>query len=79
MQTPIGFIDLLTDTKLIEIKVSSDWKHAVGQLICYSEFYPDRDRWLYLFDCDSENQELIDTICSKHKIQIRRLIEEQYA
>jgi hypothetical protein len=77
VQTPVGFIDLLTDTKLIEIKVASDWKHAVGQLICYSEFYPDRDLWLYLFDCDLENQELIDTICSKHKIQIRRIVYTQ--
>jgi hypothetical protein len=71
VETPVGFIDLLTDTKLIEIKVAADWKHAIGQLLCYSVFYPDHEMWLYSFD--STDDELIDQICSKYRIQVRRL------
>lgn len=85
VKTPVGFIDLLTDTKLIEVKRLTDWKHAVGQLLCYSRFYPDHELWLYLFDCSvgttndedlddlDDLDDLIDQICATHQIKVRRL------
>lgn len=79
VETAVGFIDLLTNTRLIEIKIAQEWKHAVGQLLCYSEFFPDRELWLYLFDCEEEagdptEQDLVDQICGKHGIKVRRIV-----
>jgi hypothetical protein len=33
VETKFGYIDLLTDTQLIEIKNGVNWKHGIGQLI----------------------------------------------
>lgn len=47
--TPFGDIDLLTDTKIIEIKTYENWKHALGQILVYSECYPDKKNvYIYL-------------------------------
>ena len=32
VKTPVGFIDVLTDTKIIEVKQANLWKHALGQV-----------------------------------------------
>jgi hypothetical protein len=40
VNTDVGYIDLLTDTLLIEIKAACTWKHGLGQLICYGRYYP---------------------------------------
>jgi hypothetical protein len=45
-----GQIDILTDTELIEVKHYYQWKSAVGQLLAYSQSYPDRIKRLHLFD-----------------------------
>ena len=37
--TEFGYIDLLTDNDLIEIKLGKNWKHGVGQLLAYNEFF----------------------------------------
>ena len=50
VRCPTGVIDLLTDSLLIEVKRSEDWKGGVGQLIVYGQCYPDRIKVLYLYD-----------------------------
>jgi hypothetical protein len=40
--TPAGFIDILTPTHLIEVKYSVGWKAAIGQVISYGHYHPDR-------------------------------------
>lgn len=53
VKTPFGYIDLLTNTQIIEIKSASQWKHAFGQILSYSDFYPLHEKWIYLFDTNS--------------------------
>jgi hypothetical protein len=75
VQTPAGYIDLLTDDKLIEIKEISNWKHAIGQVISYGYFYPNKQMHIYLFDIDDEVQDentiqTIKRVCEACNIQV---------
>jgi len=47
--TPIGRIDLLTDTEIIEVKVVNDWKAGMGQVLAYSAYFPSHEKRLHLF------------------------------
>jgi len=46
-----GVVDLMTDEELIEIKVDDNYKHAIGQLVVYSNILQDhsRDLRMHLF------------------------------
>ena len=69
VKTPVGNIDILTPTKLIEIKQSKQWKHALGQLLSYSEFYPSHQKYLYLFgDLDVKQLGEAYRMCKLHRI-----------
>jgi hypothetical protein len=67
--TQVGDIDLLTDDLLIEIKTYDNWKCALGQLIAYSTFYPNRDKCMYLFDIGDKDVKIIKKICNKENIK----------
>lgn len=49
VQTEFGRIDLLTDTTLFEIKEARLWKSGIGQLLAYSNEYPNHKLVLFLF------------------------------
>ena len=49
VQTDSGFIDLLTDTEIIEIKNGKKWKQAIGQILIYSSYYPEHTKRIHLF------------------------------
>lgn len=49
VNTIVGNIDLLTDTEIIEIKRWSEWKTALGQILAYSRYYPDKTKRIHLF------------------------------
>jgi hypothetical protein len=44
-----GRIDILTDIEVIEVKRFKDWKTGLGQVLVYSDDYPDLRARLYLF------------------------------
>lgn len=72
VKTPLGRIDLLTSTHLIEIKNFKDWKSAVGQVLVYKEFYPDRQACIYLFAKEiPQHLEVIERACRKHSITLK--------
>ena len=76
VKTPVGFIDVLTDTKIIEVKKYHNWKHALGQIECYGYFYPNRQKWIYLFDTteytdDNISTDLIDEICKSKDVFVK--------
>ncbi|AEQ32473.1 KilA-N domain-containing protein [Megavirus chiliensis] len=50
VKTKYGYIDLLTDDKIIEIKSYETWKHALGQILIYSDEYENKNKCVYLFD-----------------------------
>jgi hypothetical protein len=70
--TPAGCIDLLTDHEVIEIETAEKWKHAIGQVMCYGEYYPERTKVIYLFDMEeSMNRDIIQRSCNKLNVQLR--------
>lgn len=68
--TKIGNIDLLTDDSIIEIKTYDNWKHAVGQIIMYSKFYPNKDKYICLFDANDKDVKMIKKLCSEDNINV---------
>ncbi len=70
--TPVGIIDILTDTELIEIKAWSNWKSALGQVFAYGHYYPNHMKRIHFFGCPpSENlQQAIFAICASLRIRV---------
>lgn len=69
VETNVGRIDLLTDTEIIEIKHGSKWKHAIGQVLSYGHYYPEHQKVIHLFDCESSRD--IEEICESLGIVVR--------
>ncbi len=67
--TPVGRIDVLTSTQIIEVKEWRRWKEALGQILSYAEYYPDRERRVHLFGCPTDVEVFqIETIFKKYEI-----------
>jgi hypothetical protein len=70
VETPFGYIDLITDTKIIEIKNALHWKHALGQILSYSNFFPSHEKWIYLFDMKDSLYEQIEILLKKFDVHL---------
>jgi len=55
VQTDVGYIDLLTDDHIIEIKISNNWKHALGQILSYGTFYPNHKKIILLYSVNDKD------------------------
>jgi hypothetical protein len=64
------YIDLLTETQIIEIKNIKKWKHALGQILSYSPDYPNHEKVLYLFGT-YENTEHIEKTCGLFGVTVK--------
>ena len=71
VETPAGFIDVLTSDKIIEVKQEHNWKHALGQIKCYGFYYPTKEKWIYLFDCKYTNKNIINNICKFENVFVK--------
>lgn len=71
VETPAGFIDVLTADKIIEVKQEHNWKHALGQIKCYGFYYPTKEKWIYLFDCKHTNKDIINNICNFEGVLVK--------
>jgi hypothetical protein len=65
-----GLIDLLTATELIEVKIVSHWKDAIGHLIAKSRKYPNHTKRLHLFGYEEPCLEHIEDVCNDCKIRV---------
>lgn len=67
----VGYIDILTEDSLIEVKSIRNWKHAVGQLLIYGSYYPDKKKilWTYGEDISTTKRDIIQFHCSQFEIQ----------
>ena len=61
--TLAGNIDLLTATEIIEVKRVKDWKHAIGQVLIYSAYFPKHRKRIHLF---GEIDDLYLALISNH-------------
>ena len=73
VETLAGFIDVLTNTKIIEVKTFCNWKHALGQVQAYGYYYPVKEQWIYLFDTpeDASRKEIIETVCNTKNVYVK--------
>ncbi len=71
VSTPVGRIDLLTDTETIEVKYVADWKSAMGQVLAYASFYPYHTKRIHLFGEQGEAPVSVAlAICSQQSIVV---------
>lgn len=68
VKTENGYIDLLTNSEIIEIKDGKLWKNAIGQILVYSQSYPKHNKRIHLFGI--ENNENINKICKDYNIKV---------
>lgn len=73
VETPVGYVDLLTDTEIIEIKEITNWKSALGQILSYGSFYPEHKKYLYLFNKSESDVDTrqVENICKKYQVEVR--------
>jgi len=67
VSTPSGDIDILTENEVIEVKGCQKWKNAVGQVIAYQQYFPDKRKRIHLFDSEKMNSSTkatIETVCA---------------
>ena len=57
-------IDILTDEYIIEVKNDVRKLEAVGQILYYSNFYPDKKKRIHLFDWERKDK-IYENICKK--------------
>ena len=71
VKTPVGLIDVLTDLEVIEIKRVKQWKSAVGQIILYGAYYPEKGKRIHLLGlCPADQKELIEIACNKVGVRV---------
>ena len=63
-------IDILTDSEIIEVKNYNKRVSSIGQILYYSNFYPDRILRIHLFDHNNERDKIFTDICDKLKIKV---------
>lgn len=70
--TPVGRIDLLTPTEIIEVKSFKDWKGALGQVLVYSGFYPQHKKRIHMFCSEYEFKRLsdVESACLSFDIRV---------
>ncbi len=68
VKTPNGFIDILTDNEIIEIKNGKNWKDAVGQILIYSTSYPNHIKRIHLFNIKKDKN--IEKACEIYNILV---------
>lgn len=67
VRTDAGYIDILTDDTIIEVKEISGWKGALGQVLSYALYYPDRRKAVAFFDVDESKHEFLSLIRKTYK------------
>ena len=75
VQTPVGFIDVLSPNEVIEVKYFKQWKHGLGQVLAYHSYYPRLDKRLHLFahngDVNTERVlALAKLVCETHSVEV---------
>ena len=69
-----GRIDVLTETKIIEVKICNLWKHAMGQVLCYHKDMKEcGEPWLYLYECKGNDKKHIESMCGEFGVSVKFL------
>ncbi|HEY9749447.1 MAG TPA: hypothetical protein V6C63_12245 [Allocoleopsis sp.] len=69
--TPVGRVDLLTETEVIEVKHVRQWKQALGQVLCYKIYCPSVTPRVHLYGhVTARSQMVIEDSCRKLKVRV---------
>lgn len=69
VKTLAGNIDILTNSQIIEVKEIKSWKHALGQVLVYSDYYPSHEKRIHLYgETQQSFLEMINKHCVKRKV-----------
>jgi hypothetical protein len=77
VSTPLGYIDLMTTNYIIEFKIYTKAKDALGQILCYDHFiYPKRKLLIVLFGKGLSTWKayvVFEKLCSLYNVQVFKL------
>lgn len=76
VETPLGYIDLLTDEYIIEFKHYTGAKAALGQVLAYSEFVKRKKKMVVLFGKGLGSWKAYKTferVCAKFDVEVYKL------
>ncbi len=62
VRTPAGIVDLVSDEyqMIAEIKRIGNWKHAIGQILVYKHYFPDKTPFIILFgEADDKFKDMV--------------------
>jgi hypothetical protein len=77
IKTPIGYIDIMTNTEIIEVKRVRKWKWALGQILVYGLYHPEKVKRIHLFGrCKDTKLETIKEHCGKFDVVVTWQYEE---
>ena len=69
-----GFVDLITEDYVIEVKNIKSWKGALGQVLVYGNCFPNRKKVVFLFyqteNITNEKEEFIISNCEKYDVLV---------
>jgi hypothetical protein len=70
--TPVGRIDCITESEIVEIKNIRSWKAGLGQLLAYAYFYPSHHKVLMVFGKMSiKYNDNVKSVCEKYDVELR--------
>ncbi len=70
--TPVGSIDCITESEIVEIKNIRSWKSGLGQLLAYAYFYPNHEKVLMVFGKKSNKYiDNVKSVCEKYGVELR--------
>jgi hypothetical protein len=76
VSTPLGFIDLVTDDYIIEFKIYTRAKDALGQILCYNHFISNKKLLIVLFGkglATWKAYPIFEKLCSLYNVEVFKL------
>ena len=71
VKTLAGSLDILTSSQVIEVKEIKAWKHALGQVLIYGDYYPSHQKRIHLYGETQESfLEMINSHCAKFNVTV---------
>lgn len=70
VETPVGYIDILTAKKIIEVKEYDLWKSALGQVLSYGRYYKNHKKIIYLFNTNERDISVIKNVCKYFDVKV---------
>jgi hypothetical protein len=72
--TPVGCIDILTDTDIIELRHVNEWQEQLGKILACEYYYPfHRKSVLFFGECHPTFSETVKNVYSRYGVSFERL------